>query len=165
MCRYFYQGYAPSDSLKALDELEKIRSLIISYSGYILQEPRCFPSRLGMSHYRYAGELLNLFRRNLGAAELVQPLLSLSALSAPLLSSSNNSQTTLAPSDVEQFLQDFARRFEPDNEIDDILAPVVRGLLFHESLFRRKVWAEVIQAGAVSSVGWKYLCRLRASRQ
>lgn len=80
--------------------------------------------------------LLVRLRRVLGAAELVQPLLSLSALSAPLLSSSSNSQTTLAPSDVEQFLQDFARRFEPDNEIDDILAPVVHGLLFHESLFR-----------------------------
>ena len=47
MCRYFYQGYAPSDSLKALDELEKIRSLIISYSGYILQEPEMFPQPSG----------------------------------------------------------------------------------------------------------------------
>jgi ubiquitin conjugation factor E4 B len=42
----------------------------------------------------------------------------------------------LSPSDIDQFLQDFARRFEPDNEMDDILGPVVRGLLFHESLFR-----------------------------
>ncbi|KAF9483478.1 hypothetical protein BDN70DRAFT_873762 [Pholiota conissans] len=115
------KGYIPADSLKALDELEKIRTLIISYSGYILQEPEMFPQPTG---------------RVLGPAELVQPLLSLSALSAPLLSTSFNSQNTLAPSDVEQFLQDFARRFEPDNEIDDILAPVVRGLLFHESLFR-----------------------------
>lgn len=75
-------------------------------------------------------------RRVLGSAELVGPLLSLSALSAPLLSNTSDSQNILAPSDVEQFLQDFARRFETDNEIDDILAPVVRGLLFHESLFR-----------------------------
>ncbi|KAF8195457.1 ubiquitin elongating factor core-domain-containing protein [Pholiota molesta] len=115
------KGYNPADSLKALDQLEKIRSLVISYSGYILQEPEMFPQPTG---------------RVLGPAELIQPLLSLSALSAPLLSSSSNSQNTLAPSDVEQFLQDFARRFEPDNELDDILAPVVRGLLFHESLFR-----------------------------
>jgi len=29
-----------------------------------------------------------------------------------------------------------AQRFEPDNEIDEILGPVVRLLLFHESLWR-----------------------------
>jgi ubiquitin conjugation factor E4 B len=33
-------------------------------------------------------------------------------------------------------MQDLVRRFEPDNEIDDILGPVVKALLFHESLFR-----------------------------
>ena len=75
-------------------------------------------------------------RRPLGPPELVQPLLSLSALSAPLLSSPSSNPNTLSPSDVEQFLQDIARRFEPDNEIDGILGPVVRELLFHESLFR-----------------------------
>lgn len=42
----------------------------------------------------------------------------------------------LSPSDIDLFLQDLARRFEPDNEMDDILGPVVRLLLFHESLFR-----------------------------
>jgi len=42
----------------------------------------------------------------------------------------------LTPSDIEQFIQDLARRFEPDNEIDNILGSVVKGLLFHESLFR-----------------------------
>ncbi|KAF8964409.1 ubiquitin elongating factor core-domain-containing protein [Flammula alnicola] len=115
------KGYVPSDSLKALDLLEKVRTLVISYSGYILQEPEMFPQPSG---------------RVLGPAELVGPLLSLSALSAPLLSNSSNGQNTLSPSDIEQFLQDFARRFEPDNELDDVLGPVVRGLLFHESLFR-----------------------------
>lgn len=40
------------------------------------------------------------------------------------------------PSEIEQFLFDLARRFEPDNEIDSILGPVVKGLLSHESLFR-----------------------------
>jgi len=52
------------------------------------------------------------------------------------LSTASENPSTLSPSDIDQFLQDFARRFEPDNEMDDILGPVVRGLLFHESLFR-----------------------------
>lgn len=64
------------------------------------------------------------------------PLISLSTLSAPLLSISSSSQSVLHPSDIEPFLQDMARRFGPDNEIDDILGPVVRALCFHESLFR-----------------------------
>lgn len=42
----------------------------------------------------------------------------------------------LTPSEVEPFLQDLARRFEPDNEIDGVLGPVVTQLCFHESLFR-----------------------------
>ena len=71
--------------------------------------------------------------RALGPSELVAPLLSLSSLSAPLLS---NTSALLSPSDIDLFVQDLARRFEPDNEMDDILAPVVRLLLFHESLFR-----------------------------
>ena len=75
-------------------------------------------------------------RMQVDAVELVGPLLSLSALSAPLLSAPSSSPNALTPSDVELFLQDLARRFEPGNEMDDILGPVVRGLLFHESLFR-----------------------------
>ena len=43
---------------------------------------------------------------------------------------------TLLPTEIEQFLFDLARRFEPDNDIDAILGPVVKGLLSHESLFR-----------------------------
>jgi ubiquitin conjugation factor E4 B len=43
---------------------------------------------------------------------------------------------TLDPTDVESLLQDLARRFEPDNEIDGILGPVVVELLFHPCLFR-----------------------------
>jgi len=74
--------------------------------------------------------------RDLGPAELIKPLLSLSALSTPLFSGPTASSTTLLPSEIEQFLQDLARRFEPDNEIDSVLGPVVRGLLFHESLSR-----------------------------
>jgi ubiquitin conjugation factor E4 B len=67
---------------------------------------------------------------------LVTPLLSLSALSAPLLSTPISSPNTLTPSDIEPFLQDLARRFEPDNEIDGVLGDVVLQLLHHASLFR-----------------------------
>lgn len=52
------------------------------------------------------------------------------------MSNTSNNPNSLAPSDVQPFLVDFAARFETDNELDDILGPVVRGLLFHESLFR-----------------------------
>lgn len=50
--------------------------------------------------------------------------------------STSTSLNVLNASDVENFLQDLARRFEPDNEIDDVLGPVVRHLLFHMSLWR-----------------------------
>ncbi|KAK0464249.1 ubiquitin conjugation factor E4 [Desarmillaria tabescens] len=115
------KGYTPVDTQNALNKLEKIRDLIISYAGLTLQEPEMFPQPSG---------------RPLGAPELVSPLLSLSALSAPLLSGPVSSSNTLGPSDIEQFLQDLARRFEPDNEIDGVLGPVVQQLLFHASLFR-----------------------------
>lgn len=48
----------------------------------------------------------------------------------------STSPDTLNPSDVETFLQELVTRFEPDNEIGDILGPVVRHLLFHQSLWR-----------------------------
>ncbi|KAJ7095825.1 ubiquitin elongating factor core-domain-containing protein [Mycena belliarum] len=113
--------YSPVDVQNALNRLEKARELVISYTGLTLQEPEMFPQPLG---------------RALGPPELVAPLLSLSALSAPLLASHSSSPNTLTPSDIDAFLQDLTRRFEPDNEIDDVLGPVVRHLLFHESLFR-----------------------------
>ncbi|KAJ7644172.1 ubiquitin elongating factor core-domain-containing protein [Roridomyces roridus] len=115
------KGYSPVDLQDALNRLEKVRELIISYTGLTLQEPDMFPQPQG---------------RPLGAPELVAPLLSLSALSAPLLGSSTSSPNTLTPSDIELFLQDLTRRFEPDNEIDGVLGPVVSQLLHHESLFR-----------------------------
>jgi ubiquitin conjugation factor E4 B len=108
------------DTQQALKVLEKLRDLIISYAGLTLQEPEMFPQPSG---------------RPLGPPELVAPLLSLSALSTPLMSTSLSS-AILSPSDIESFLQDLARRFEPDDEIEDILGPVVRQLLFHESLWR-----------------------------
>ncbi|KAF9533152.1 ubiquitin elongating factor core-domain-containing protein [Crepidotus variabilis] len=115
------KGYTPLDTQNALERIEKIRHLVISYAGYILQEPEMFPQPNG---------------RALGPPELITPLLSLSALSAPLLGSTSATPNTLTPSDIEQFMQDLARRFAPDNELDGILEPVVTGLCFHESLFR-----------------------------
>jgi hypothetical protein len=81
---------------------------------------------------------LYLFRKPLGPFELVNPLLSISALSAPL--SNAPTADVLGPTDVEQFLQDLARRFEVDDqiELEDVLGPVVRQLLFHPSLFRKE---------------------------
>lgn len=113
------KGYSPIDNQNALDLLEQIRELVISYAGLTLQEPELFPQPQG---------------RQFGPSELVDPLLSLSALSVPLLGTSAASPNTLTPAEVDQFLQDLARRFEPDNEIDGILGPVVRMLLFHPSL-------------------------------
>jgi ubiquitin conjugation factor E4 B len=68
----------------------------------------------------------------------VKPLLSLSALSAPLLSTSlsNSNECVLTDSDIETFLQDLARRFDPTGELDGILGPVITIFLSHESLFR-----------------------------
>ncbi|KAG6377167.1 ubiquitin elongating factor core-domain-containing protein [Boletus reticuloceps] len=70
-----------------------------------------------------------------GPSEFVTSLLSLSALSTPLTTASSPNYI-LSPTEVEPFLQDLARRFEPDNEIDGVLGPVLRQLLFHSSLFR-----------------------------
>lgn len=75
-------------------------------------------------------------RRPLGPPELVSPLLSLSALTGPLLSSTAASADLLGPTEVEPFLHDLVKRFEPDNEIDGVLGPVIAQLCFHESLFR-----------------------------
>lgn len=114
-----------------------MRELIISYAGLILQEPEMFPQPAGSVCYLTLTIEMLIFpsSKATGAIELVQPLLSLSALSTPLFSSTSNA-STLAPNEIEQFLQDLARRFEPDNEIDSVLGPVVRGLCFHPSLFR-----------------------------
>lgn len=76
-----------------------------------------------------------LHRRPLGAIELVTPLLHLSSLSTPLLSTTTHT-TILGPNDVEPFIQDLVRRFEPDDELDGVLGPVVVGLCHHESLFK-----------------------------
>ena len=74
------------------------------------------------------------FRKAVGAPELLSSLFSLSSLTGPLTSTTSN--TVLAATEVPKFLQDLAQRFEPDNEIDNVLGPVVSLLLFHESLAR-----------------------------
>lgn len=82
----------------------------------------------------------------LGPAELVPSLMSLSTLSGPYLAASA-SHTLLDGSEIEQFLQDLARRFEPDNEIDGVLGPVVAQLCFHPSVregFTNDGWRSVV---------------------
>ncbi|KAH9922853.1 ubiquitin elongating factor core-domain-containing protein [Epithele typhae] len=91
----------PLHQQHALDTLDKVRDLIISYTGLTLQEPEMFPQP-------------NIPGKELGAAELT-------------------------------FLHDIVRRFEPDNELDTVLGPVVVRLCSHESL----------QAGFASGDGWR----------
>lgn len=57
-------------------------------------------------------------------------------MSAPLLSGPVADPNKLDSSDVEQFLQELVQRFTPEDELASVLGPVVKGLLFHESLFR-----------------------------
>ncbi|OSX59930.1 hypothetical protein POSPLADRAFT_1066990 [Postia placenta MAD-698-R-SB12] len=118
---FLRKGYPPVENQRGQDLLDKLRDLVISYAGLSLQEPEMFPQPSG---------------RDLGPSELVAPLLSLSSLSAPLLSTSASSPNTLSPFEVEPFLQDLAKRFEPENEIDGVLGPVVTQLCCHPSLFR-----------------------------
>ncbi|TFK52628.1 hypothetical protein OE88DRAFT_1628311 [Heliocybe sulcata] len=113
-------NYPPSEAQQALAVLDKLRDLLISYAGLTLQESEMFPQPSG---------------REIGPSELVQPLLSLSSLSAPLLSSSS-SQSSLGIGDIELFLHDLVRRFEPDGELESVLGPVVQQLLWHECLSR-----------------------------
>ena len=129
--------------------LDKLQELVISYTGLTLQEPEMFPQPpkwvVPFTSFRSLTEHL---RREVGPAELVAPLLSLSSLSGPLLSTPISSPYQLSPTEVEPFLQDIVKRFEPDNELDGVLGPVVRALLFHESLFRR-------EGLAGSDSGWR----------
>ena len=117
--------------------LDKLRDLVVSYTGLTLQEPGMFPqpSRWVPTH-DLCCSLTELPRREVGPVELLGPLLSLSSLSTPLFSAPALSPNQLSATEIEPFLQDIVRRFEPDNELNGVLGPVVRALLFHESLFR-----------------------------
>ncbi|KAL1950354.1 hypothetical protein VTO73DRAFT_5478 [Trametes versicolor] len=125
------KNYIPLEQQQASEILDKLRGLIISYTGLTLQEPEMFPQPPG---------------KLLGPAELVPSLMSLSTLSGPYLAASV-SHTLLDGSEIEQFLQDLARRFEPDNEIDGVLGPVVAQLCFHPSVregFTNDGWRSVV---------------------
>ncbi|EKM79473.1 hypothetical protein AGABI1DRAFT_74542 [Agaricus bisporus var. burnettii JB137-S8] len=112
--------YSPPETQQALGKLEKLRELLISYAGLTIQEPDMFPQPEG---------------RPAGPPELVAPLLSLSTLSAPLLSGPIVDPDSLDASNIEQFVQELARRFQ-DEELEPVLGPVVKELLSHECLTR-----------------------------
>lgn len=50
-CLCFSQGYIQSDVDMALSRLEKLRELIISYTGLTLQDPEMFPQPSGYCHH------------------------------------------------------------------------------------------------------------------
>ncbi|KAG2356604.1 ubiquitin elongating factor core-domain-containing protein [Suillus spraguei] len=90
--------------------LDKLRDLIISYTGLNLQEPEMFP----------------------------QPA---------------DPQTTLAPTEVQLFLQDLAARFTDPDELLNTLSTLVRTLVAHSLVMHPRASAEVAgtRHGAASS--------------
>ncbi|KAG2356286.1 ubiquitin elongating factor core-domain-containing protein [Suillus spraguei] len=108
-----------SETQQATALLDKLRDLIISYTGLNLQEPEMFPQPADRS------------LSTLGSHELLTPLLSLSALSTPLYASTTSPQTTLAPTEVQLFLQDLAARFTDPDELLNTLSTLVRTLVAH----------------------------------
>lgn len=101
-----------ADLQRATEILERLRELVISYAGFVLQDPTMFPQPEGVV---------------VGVQELLPSLLSLS--SAPL----NAGSTTLGLSagDAEAFIGDLAKRFAGDGLEDifgDIIATVVKAL-------------------------------------
>ncbi|KAG2051581.1 hypothetical protein BDR06DRAFT_938883 [Suillus hirtellus] len=108
-----------SETQQATALLNQLRDLIISYIGLNLQDPEMFPQP--------ADRPLS----TLGSHELLSPLLSLSALSTPLYASTTTSQTTLAPTEVQLFLQDLVARFADPDELFTTLSTLVRTLIAH----------------------------------
>ncbi|KAH8114701.1 ubiquitin elongating factor core-domain-containing protein [Phellopilus nigrolimitatus] len=113
------KNYATQDVQQAIQVLDKLRDLIISYAGLDLQDPEMFAQTQN---------------KPTGSHELVSSLMSLSSLSGPLSSSSSNA--LLSSNEVPVFLHDLAQRFEPDDELSGVLGSTVRLLLFHVSLAR-----------------------------
>ncbi|THH05498.1 hypothetical protein EW145_g4753 [Phellinidium pouzarii] len=109
------KNHAPQDIQRAFSVLDKLRDLVISYSGLNLQDPEIKPT---------------------GPPELLKSLLSLSSFTDPL--SSGSSGAVLSADDISVFLQDLVQRFEPDDELINVLGPTVKSLLFHESLARHE---------------------------
>ncbi|KAG1881945.1 ubiquitin elongating factor core-domain-containing protein [Suillus tomentosus] len=108
-----------SETQQATALLNQLRDLIISYIGLNLQDPEMFPQP--------ADRPLS----TLGSRELLSPLLSLSALSTPLYASTTTSQTTLAPTEVQLFLQDLVARFADPDELLTTLSTLVHTLVAH----------------------------------
>ncbi|KAF8579833.1 hypothetical protein K439DRAFT_1522775 [Ramaria rubella] len=113
------KGYVQSDLEVALPRLEKVRELIISYTGLSLQDPEMFPQPSG---------------KTLGAPELLPAFLSLSSLSSPLSAPSSSSQA-FSPIDLVDLFTDLSTRFFDDG-LEEIVAPLLRLLCFHPSLQR-----------------------------
>ncbi|EJU03146.1 hypothetical protein DACRYDRAFT_21436 [Dacryopinax primogenitus] len=102
------RNYEPSVVAAALELLEELKRLIVSYAGFNLQDPTgMFPEPEG---------------KHVGAIELVHPLLQLNAL--PL----NAPPTALSPADLEGFVIDLAKRFEGDG-LEEIMGPVIGGVM------------------------------------
>jgi ubiquitin conjugation factor E4 B len=108
-----------SETQKATALLDKLRDLVISYIGLDLQDPEMFPQPADRPP------------STLGSHELLKPLLSLSALSTPLYASTATPQSTLAPTEVQPFLQDLAARFTDPDELSNTLSTVVSILVAH----------------------------------
>ena len=119
--------------------LDKLRELVISYTGLTLQEPKKFPqpSKWVVPCSSFS-PLIKCLRREVGPAELIPPLLSLFSLSGPYLSTLPCAYSQLSPTEVAPLLQDIAKHFESGNKLEGVLGPVVRALLFHECLSRRE---------------------------
>ncbi|KAG2102251.1 ubiquitin elongating factor core-domain-containing protein [Suillus discolor] len=111
-----------SETQQATALLNRLRDLIISYIGLNLQDPEMFP------------QPADRLPSTLGSHELLSPLLSLSALSTPLYASTTASQTTLAPTEVQPFLQDLVARFAEPDELLITLSTLVRTLVAHTLL-------------------------------
>jgi ubiquitin conjugation factor E4 B len=117
------RGYPPASIRRALELEEKMRHLVISYIGINFQAPDAF----------YAPA-----NKEVGPQELVNVLLSLSALSTGMYGGSTPSPNSLADFEVPRFLQDIVQRFDPEGALAEILGPAVTNLLFHPCLFREE---------------------------
>ncbi|KAI0061420.1 hypothetical protein BV25DRAFT_1805616 [Artomyces pyxidatus] len=114
------KGYPPVDIQKALRLEEQMRHLIISYLGIYLMNAEAFPFPQG---------------KELGAAEFAEMLVSLSSFSNTIYGGSVEASHSLAEHEVQQFLQEFVSRFEPDGELEDMIGEIAAHLFFHECLF------------------------------
>ncbi|KAF9013252.1 ubiquitin elongating factor core-domain-containing protein [Cyathus striatus] len=109
------RGYTPAETQQALDRLTKVSDLIISYAGLTLQEPDMFPQPSG---------------KPLGSEELIPPLLSSLPSLVPFF------PPTPHPHHIPFCNRNLSRRFSPDGELDAVLSPTIRLLMYHPSLFR-----------------------------